>query len=239
MVRAAPDADARATSQLIAGEVFAVLDWDGSWAWGYCEADGYVGHVDSADLAIGPGAAPTHRIAMPLALAFAEPDLKSPLRMRLPMGARIATTGIENGFAGTPHGWIHLRHLCAIDEQAGDAVAIAERLVGAPYLWGGRAGDGLDCSGLVQLALSFAGIAAPRDSDQQRDELGEPVTTAGLRRGDLVFFPGHVGMMVDADRIIHANAWWMAVTVEPLVAVTERLQASVAEPITAVRRFLP
>lgn len=236
MVLGEPKDDSRATSQLIAGEGFALLDRDGTWAWGYCEADGYVGYVALADIDHA-GAEPTHRVTAPLALAFAQADLKSPLRQRLPMGARLVVTSMDNGFAETSLGWVHSRYLSAIGDAVADPVAVAERLVGTPYLWGGRAGDGLDCSGLVQLCLSLAGIAAPRDSDQQREQLGRAIAPDALQRGDLVFFPGHVGMMVDADRLIHANAWWMAVTIEPLAAVVARLRDTHAEPIAAVRRL--
>ncbi len=239
MLLAEPKVDARAVSQLVAGEDFALLDRDGTWGWGYCRTDGYVGYAALADLQMATAAEPTHCVSAPLALSFAEADLKSPLRHRLPMGARLVVTGTEGDFAGTSLGWIHRRHLTPAGDTTADPVAIAEKLVGAPYLWGGRAGDGLDCSGLVQLALGFAGIAAPRDSDQQREQLGTAVDADRLQRGDLVFFPGHVGMMVDAERIIHANAWWMAVTVEPLGAVVDRLRDTTPQPITAVKRLTP
>ncbi len=232
MLRAAPDDRASALSQLLAGEAFALLDTVGDWAWGYSAHDHYVGYVRTDTIGIGP--APTHRVTAPLALAFSAPDIKSPLQVRLPMGVQVHADREDGSFLATAHGWIHHQHLSPLDDYAADPVAVAERLTGTPYLWGGRAGDGLDCSGLVQLTLGMAGVAAPRDSDQQRDGLGTPVADiASLRRGDLVFVPGHVGMMVDERRIIHANAYWMAVTVEPLIDMLGRLD----KPDLALRRL--
>jgi cell wall-associated NlpC family hydrolase len=152
-----------------------------------------------------------------------------------PAGARIGGT-IAGDFLATSGGYVHCRHLRRLDQVTSDPVAVAEALLGVPYRWGGRSGDGVDCSGLVQLALAAAGIAAPRDSDQQRS-LGQPVEPgAPLARGDLVFFPGHVGMMADGERLVHANAHWMAVTIEPLEAVKQRHPAH-PQAVTAIRRL--
>ncbi len=233
-LRAEPADDARAVSELLLGEGFALLDVAGGWAWGYCRHDGYVGYLPAATL--GPVEAVSHVVAAPAALVFAAPDIKAPVLARWPMGARFAAVP-EGDFLATATGWVHRRHAAAIDAVAPDPVAVAERLVGIPYRWGGRSGDGIDCSGLVQLALGLAGIAAPRDSDQQQ-ALGAAVPAgAPLARGDLVFFPGHVGVMADAGRLVHANAWWMAVTIEPLADVVARLKPGHAEPVIAVRRL--
>ena len=128
--------------------------------------------------------------------------------------------------------------MAGLDVLETDPVAVAERLIGAPYRWGGRGGDGIDCSGLIQRALELSGITAPRDSDMQRDQLGETLAEdAPLRRGDLVFFPGHVGFMWDAERLLHANAFWMSTVVEPLADVVERLRPTHAQPIIARKRI--
>lgn len=237
MVRKKPRDDAPAVSQLLLGEDFAVIDVSGGWAWGYCRHDHYVGYVP-VDALVQDGATPTHIVATPLALVFAAPDIKSPVAARLPMGARI--TALETGPAGFIRsfmGWLHPRHVMPLGDIKADPVAIAEQLLGVPYLWGGRAGDGLDCSGLVQLTLGLCGIFAPRDSDQQRDTLGTAVSPETLRRGDLVFFPGHVGLMTDSERLIHASAWWMRVTVEPLADAIALLARDHAQPIEAVKRL--
>lgn len=235
MLRAAPSADARGVSQLVFGEDFAVLDIAAGWAWGRCIHDDYVGYVP-AD-ALGPIAAASHIVTAPLALVFADADIKAPVIGRCAMGARVHGQ-MTGDFLRTETGFIHARHAAPIDTIEADPVAVAERLTGAPYLWGGRGADGIDCSGLVQRAFGLCGLIAPRDSDQQRDGLGRALADdEALMRGDLVFFPGHVGLMVDGDRLIHANAYWMAVKVEPLADVVARLAPTHASPISARRRI--
>ena len=234
MLRDAPQPDARAVSQLLLGEEFAVLDVAGGWAWGYSRHDRYVGYLPAE--AIGPFAEPTHIVAAAGALVFAAPDIKSAVVARWPIGARFCATP-EGNFLATTAGYVHARHARAIGIVETDPVAVAGRLLGMPYLWGGRGGDGIDCSGLVQLAYGLCGVALPRDSDQQRACGREVPAGDPLRRGDLVFLPGHVGMMTGADRLIHANAFWMAVTVEPLAEVVARLAGGGSDPVLARRRI--
>jgi hypothetical protein len=233
-LRSAPSENAQAVSELLMGEDFWLLDASGSWAWGRCGHDGYVGYLPEETLA-APGRAPSHIVSAISALVFAAPDIKSPVVASWPAGARVVATA-EGDFLATSVGYVHRRHLRAVDEMTSDPVAIAERLTGVPYRWGGRSGNGLDCSGLVPLALAAAGVAAPRDSDQQRS-LGAAVDPgAALQRGDLVFFPGHVGMMADSERLVHANAYWMAVTIEPLETVKQRHPAH-PQAVIAIRRL--
>lgn len=234
MLHASPRFDARAVSQLVQGEAFALLDRSAGWAWGYSAHDNYVGYVP-AD-ALGPAGEATHRVVVPSALVFAAGDIKSAVIGMLPIGARFHGSA-EGGFIAGAGGFVHVRHARSLDATESDPVAVAERLIGLPYLWGGRGGGGIDCSGLVQVALGLCGSPAPRDSDQQR-ALGQEIgSDERLRQGDLIFFPGHVGMMADADRLIHATAYWMAVTVEPLADVVARLAGAEAEPIVARRRL--
>jgi cell wall-associated NlpC family hydrolase len=234
LLRCAPADDAQAVSELLMGEDFWLLDAAGGWAWGRCGHDGYVGYLPEEALA-APAAQPDHVVSSLAALVFAEPDIKSPLVARWPAGVRVAATA-EGDFLATAGGHVHRRHLRPLAQPESDPVALAERLVGVPYLWGGRSGDGIDCSGLVQQTLAAAGIAVPRDSDQQRS-LGEAADPgAPLQRGDLVFFPGHVGLMLDGERLIHANAHWMAVTIEPLTVVAERHPAH-PQAVIAIRRL--
>jgi cell wall-associated NlpC family hydrolase len=235
-VRGLPATDAPAVSELLHGEVFAAVDCSSGWAWGYGHHDNYVGYVPIT--ALGPVVAATHVVVAQAGLIFAAPDIKAPVVTRLPMGARIAADREVGDFVSTDDGFLHRRHIVALSVTEPDYVATAERLIGVPYRWGGRSGDGIDCSGLVQLSLALAGIAAPRDSDQQRDALGLPLPeTAPLARGDLVFLPGHVGLMADAEMLVHANAYWMAVVREPLADVLAR-QPEGAEVI-ARRRIAP
>ena len=233
-LRAAPSRDAVAVSEVLRGECFAVVDASGDWAWGYTRHDGYVGYVELS--ALGETCGASHVVATPAALIFAAPDIKAPVLGRLPMGARMAAHEDGAFVAIAEGGFVHVRHVAPIDIPAEDFVAVAAQLTGTPYRWGGRSGDGIDCSGLVQLALGFAGISAPRDSDQQA-ALGSALDDGAPRqRGDLVFLPGHVGIMASDTALLHANAHWMRVVTEPLADVLARQPKDGG--ITATRRML-
>jgi hypothetical protein len=238
MVRAAPDVEAEAVSQLLLGEGFAILDAAKGWAWGYCLHDHYVGYVDAN--ALGAASEHSHIVTAALGLVFAAPDIKSPVVARWPLGARF--TGIESGgFVACNEGYMHRRHADRIDSIENDPVAVAERFTAAPYLWGGRGAGGIDCSGLIQIALARTGLAVPRDTDQQQAaEMGSPIApNMKLRRGDLIFFPSHVGFMVDEERLIHANAHSMSVAIEPLGDLVARLKPNHDKPIRDRRRLKP
>jgi hypothetical protein len=212
-----------------------MLDEAGGWAWGYCAQDHYVGYVQAATLDLAELA--THIVSAREAILFERPDIKSRAIATLSLGTRL-DGAMEGDFLVSGNGFVHRRHVSPLDASFDDPVAIAERLIGAPYLWGGRGAGGVDCSGLVQLALSLSGVDCPRDSDQQRGSVGtELPVDSPLQRGDLVFFPGHVGFMADDSHLLHANAWWMAVMVEPLADVIDRLRPAHEQPVLAVRRI--
>lgn len=235
MIRTAPSRDAEASSQLLPGEAFAVLDLTAGWAWGYSRHDHYVGYVSAEilDLPI----VPTHRIAVREALVFAQPAVTAPAIGTLPFGARVTGKAVD-GFIETSGGYVHARHIAPIDRRESDPVAVAELFLGMPYLWGGRGADGIDCSGLVQVAFAAAGIEAPRDTDMQRESLGKKLPDkTRLRRGDIVNFPGHAGLMVDENRLIHANSHWMGVVIEPLADVVGRVAIQHDRPILSRRRI--
>lgn len=236
-VRRAPMHDARLDTEALLGESVMVYETtDEGWAWGQLETDGYVGWLSANALAPG-GIAPTHKVAVPRALAFTGPDIKFTTAAALPMGARVAVTRQDERFAVTVTGWyVPEVYLAPIKARQPDFVAVAERFLNTPYLWGGKTSLGLDCSGLVQISLQAAGIACPRDSDMQELALGKISSLASLRRGDLVCWKGHVAMARDPETLIHANAHHMMVAVEPATEAVARIKAAGSE-ITAVKRM--
>jgi cell wall-associated NlpC family hydrolase len=245
-LRAAPSENAMLQTEALRGETVKVFETRAGWSWAQLAADRYVGWMPRA--ALGPlGAEPTHRVSVLRTFAFAAPDIKSPPLEALPLGATVTAIGeAEDRNARyaliEPAGAVVVQHLAQLGEAAADWTAIAELFVGTPYLWGGKTGLGIDCSGLVQVALRTCGIAAPRDTDMQEAALGEPLPLGAklpkLRRGDLVFWRGHVGLMRDADTLLHANAFHMAVASEPLAAALKRVEGQGLKP-TAIRRVEP
>jgi len=246
MLRKQPGKDHEAISELLHGEDFHVLDIAGDWAWGYCGYDNYVGYVPVHALQHQKKTPePTHLIHARAALVFIEPDFKSGVMKRLPMGARIACGEASEcgNYLKSGKGYVHVRHVQPIGTKvvfdgSNGTAALAEQLIGAPYLWGGRTGLGIDCSGLVQAAYLACGIACPGDSDQQEKACGEalPDGTA-FERNDLLFWKGHVALVLEPDLMIHANAHNMAVTLEPITAAIKRI-AETDGPMTAHKRLV-
>ncbi|MFQ6018858.1 MAG: NlpC/P60 family protein [Kiloniellaceae bacterium] len=243
-LRRAPGASAGLDSQLLSREVVTVYDEADGWAWVQNRTDGYVGYVEADALArdIHP---PTHSVRVPRTFVYPEPDLKAPPLDSLTMTGRVAVAGREGDFSAVHSGggraWVYRRHLAAEADIAPDYVATALQFLGTPYLWGGKGSLGLDCSGLIQVALARAGIACPRDTDMQAASLGAAVARAPgqsrPRRGDIVYFPGHVAIALDETRVVSANAHAMMVSVEPLSDLEARVKVPGGGPgIAAVRR---
>ena len=236
-LRRAASHEARLDSEVLLGEHVIIYEMtDEGWAWGQLESDGYVGWL-SANALCAPGPAPTHKVCVPRTLCFTTPDIKLPPIAALPMGARLAIARQDERFAITAAGWhVPEVHLAPVKAKAADFVAVAEQFLGAPYLWGGKTSLGIDCSGLVQVALQAAGHACPRDSDMQELSLGTPVALTEMRRGDLVFWKGHVAIARDRESVVHASAHAMMVAIEPAEQAMYRINAAGGE-VTSVKRI--
>ena len=233
-LRRAPAHGAMMDTQLLLGEKFRVYEEREPWVWGQAQSDDYVGYVLAEDL--GVDIATTHRVTALRSFIYTDPDIKSRPLMAVSMGAHVRITGFEGAFGVLADGsYIFAGHIDAETAHAYDFVQVAERFIGVPYLWGGRESLGLDCSALVQISLSMCGHACPRDSDMQEAVLGAPVS-GDLARGDLVFWKGHVGILQNADTLLHANATHMCVVSEPLAPATKRI-GETSSDIRQIRRM--
>jgi Bacterial dipeptidyl-peptidase Sh3 domain/NlpC/P60 family len=242
-LRKAPSHDAALETEALKGERVTIYDSNGEgWSWGQLNGDGYVGWLPDSAL-VRPRSTLTHRVAALRTLAFPGPSIKMPPVEALPLGAAIEVVRDDGTFAITPQQhFLPLQHLSALNVFENDFVSIAERFVGVPYLWGGKTALGIDCSGLVQIALSACGMAVPRDSDLQQEAMGEVLEDAeidDLRRGDLIFWKGHVAIIRDHATLVHANAFHMQVAIEPITAAHERILASGTDIISVRRLFEP
>ncbi|WP_342108500.1 C40 family peptidase [Methylobacterium sp. SI9] len=237
-LRRAPAPQAGLDTEALLGDAVTLYDAAEGFAFVQLARDGYVGYLPADSL--GPvGPEPTHRVTALRTFLYPEPDLKRPVLAHLSLGARLVVTGEADAYLETPGGYVFARHCAPVAEHEPDYAATAMRLVGTPYLWGGRTTLGLDCSGLAQLCLDMAGLPCPRDADMQERALGQalPLDFAGLRRGDLVFWRGHMGLMLDGETLIHANGHHMAVAVEPLADAVTRIQAHSYGAVTGLRRL--
>jgi cell wall-associated NlpC family hydrolase len=236
-VRTGPAHDATQVTEALRGDRVTVYESDEEgWSWGQLASDGYVGWLPSAAL-LAPDSKPTHKVAALRTLAFPGPSIKLPPMDGLPLGAQVAVAREQDTFAVTSTGqFIPKRHLVPLDTHETDFVAVAERFLGAPYLWGGKSSLGLDCSGLVQVALTACGVPCPRDSDMQEKALGKAASLAGLQSGDLIFWKGHVAIARGRNSMIHANAFHMQVAIEPVAEALARIGAGGSQ-VTSVRRL--
>ncbi|MBS0532559.1 MAG: C40 family peptidase [Proteobacteria bacterium] len=235
-LRRDPAHEAALDTQALKGERVTVYEIsEEGWAWGQLESDGYVGYLSAN--ALGPvGPEPTHRVCVPRTFGFPAANIKLPPMIALPMGAGIAITKTTDVFAIDGYGWHYpLAHVAPLGTPAADFVAIAEMFVSTPYLWGGKSWLGIDCSGLVQIALQMSRQSCPRDTYMQEQALGRPVALSDISRGDLIFWKGHVAIARDAETIVHANAHHMMVAVEPTAGAIARIKAGGSE-VTSVRR---
>jgi len=240
-MRRAPQLGAMQTSELLYGETVQVFDSADGWCWVQNETDGYVGYVREAGLATGRAPSADHWVSVLRTPVFLAPEVKAPVRDFLTLSTGVATLEVQGSFHQlSDGGWVFGRHLRRLDDRPSSPLEQAFLFAGLPYVWGGRCADGVDCSGLVQLALAACGLAAPRDSDMQEAEIGTglpvPRKTGrregandapppGLAREDIVFFPGHVGIMIDSHHLFHATAHSLSVCREPVMTVAARAES--------------
>ncbi len=235
-----PSHDAMMISELLYGETFEVFEQHEGWAWGQARRDGYVGYISSGEL-ITPDKAQTHLVCVPSSHLYPKPNLKSRPTRSIFMGSPVTAKGAPptNGFIELADGsWIYDRHVIDITEVLPDYVTTAMTFLGTPYLWGGKTHVGMDCSGLVQILFNMAGTNMPRDTDMQLEALKSSLLPPDqlLQRGDIAFFPGHVGIMLDAERLLHANATHMAVAIDTLSDVIEIVGKTEKSPYTGACR---
>jgi cell wall-associated NlpC family hydrolase len=229
--------DSTRMTELLYGERVKVFAVEEGWAWVKAAHDGYVGYVPASALSREITNA-SHRVAVPLTFMYPAPDIKSVPAIPLPMNARVEVSETAEKFMRLRNGrFVYTGHLKTLTSHESDFVSVAERFLHVPYLWGGKTFSGIDCSGLVQTALHAAGLTCPRDTDMQEKELGFPIHDYNaLLRGDLIFWDGHAGIMMDGEQFLHANAYFMQVTLEPLSTVITRI-AMAGGQLTAIKRL--
>jgi cell wall-associated NlpC family hydrolase len=242
-LRREPSHQAPLDTEALRGERATIYDiTEDGWAWGQLNSDGYVGWMPSEAL-IAPGASPTHKVSALRTFAFPGPSIKLAPADALSFGSRLVIARIEGPFAITARGeFVPAVHLAAAGSAVRDWVSVAEMFLNVPYLWGGKTSLGLDCSGLVQVAMAAAGKTCPRDSDLQETALDAALSHIepdAVQRGDLMFWKGHVAIALDGERIIHANAAHMAVAIEPIATAIRRIQTSDGGALRCIRRPSP
>jgi len=236
-VRRVPSPDAMLETEALMGERVRVYETtEEGWSWGQLETDGHVGYFPANALS-SAAATPTHKVAAVRTLMYPGPSIHLVPIAAPPLGATLSIVGEDERFAATAAGaYVPVKHLAPLDRFEADFVAVAERFLDVPYLWGGKTNLGIDCSGLVQVALAACGIAAPRDSDLQEQALGAPLRGDDRQRGDLMFWRRHVAIVRDRHTLIHANAHAMAVAIEPIADVLARVRESHGDP-TSIKRL--
>ena len=242
-LRPAADTSAGVDTVMLYGERFDVYESAEGWAWGQAPRDGYVGYLPLAALSEDV-TVPTHTVSVPTTHLYPANSMKTEPVAALWMSSLVTPGTIyppnTEGVAFAEVGGLFLpaKHLSPLDALAADYVTVAETFLNAPYVWGGKTAAGVDCSGLVQIALAQVGVDVPRDSDMQANSVGTEIIPNGpFQRGDLLFWPGHVGIMADPETLLHATAFSMQVMLEPVAVTRKRIEGDLGLPLTAVRRL--
>lgn len=239
-MRKSPAPYSTQVSQVLQGETVLLHHEDGEFGLVQNRSDRYVGWVLMEALS-APVLKLTHRVKAPRVHAYAEPKITGAPNLVLGTGAYLSATGERDGryMKFERAGWVVDHLVAAVEDLDSEPVAVAERFIGTPYLWGGRDCLGLDCSGLAQIAFDACGIVCPRDSDMQFEWFGAPIENwdepGALQRGDLIFWEGHVGFLTDPATLLHANGTFMTTMTEPLAPAIERIANEYGEPIGARR----
>ena len=234
-----PSISAMQATQALFGEKIMAFEDKKEWVWCQLARDGYVGYISKAGVSKDV-TNPTHRVSVPSTFMYLQPDMKSQPAVALPMNARLEIVEADEKFSKLSNGnCVFTRHIKSVREVETDFVSVAEMFCDAPYYWGGKTAQGLDCSGLVQTALEACGMPSPRDTDMQETQLGQNLLINdldGLRRGDLVFWKGHVGIMTDQKTLLHANGYHMITVKESLAGAVSRI-AGIDGQVTSIKRF--
>lgn len=247
-IHRSPDRASTMETEALMGEAFTIFETSAGWCWGQLTSDNYVGYMPAeALLPQDQTVVCDSQITVQRTFVYPKAELRDPPLLALSMGARLSINGTAET-RGTAYKLVQLpdgrrgaviaKHADRLDNPAADWVSQAELFLHVPYLWGGRSSLGLDCSSLVQISRQSAGKTAPRDSDMQ-GRMGRQLELtpefAGLQRGDLIFWPGHVAIMLDASRIIHCNGHHMATEIEPLAQAEARIAAHYGKISHAMR----
>ena len=217
-------------TECLFGETVEVLDEDLDWVYCKLITDNYHGWVKKNNIAKFKKA--THRVFNIRTFIYNDADLKSNIALYLPMGANLVVEKIYSEWAKIIYlvderikvGYVPAQHIVELQHKVSDWVAIAQSLEGTPYNWGGRDTIGLDCSALLQLTYQTYGQAIGRNTSDQV-KLDKPIidNISDLKRGCVIFWKGHVGIMINKVNCIHANAFHMKTVTEPLIDIICRM----------------